>query len=466
MVSEEEEGEMLFSRRSFHAAGSVLRHARRRTARSVTGSAGRRASQEPIRAWRKTAPVLILALFILSLTRIQEVQAQVKFDGIDDDSCLDFSWTEPSNADSVVAHYHIYLAVDGGDFQQIDTTLTTSYSVAGDSGRTYRLKVAGVNHSGEEGVHSPESDEILCLAASPDQAPPKSTSQLSVQESEGQLQLTWPAVTEDTSGGAEQISHYIVYRSSQPLFTTQNGDSIAGVSELSYTDPASGIGSPELNHFYGITAVDMAGNESQISNRVGEFDYGIIPQNAGYYLVSPILDDGQMTTAGDLGAAITGCTAVKEWDPEAQSYRSRAFRIDHTWYGDTPLSLGYPYYVFIEAGPESCWTILGSVPEDPVFTLHAPGGNGYNTITLPLSSTLSLASELGASIPHCTAVKRWDPSTQAFESIAFKVGETWYGDTPLQPGMPYYVNVTADGQWPGGKHLFSYDDRLRQTDRK
>jgi|GEM_PF-1563280 len=437
------------------------------TGMSMSGSADHRDTRNMFSAsYRIMTLCLIPALFILSPGWIDQARAQVKFDGIDDDSCLDFTWTEPCNAESVVAYYNIYIAVNGGDFQQVDTVLSNSYSVPGDSGQTYRLKVAGVNDSGEEGIHSPESDEILCLAPQPDQAPPKTISQLAVEESDGQLLLTWPAVTEDTSGGAEQISHYVVYRGGQPFFTPHSGDSIAGVETPSYLDTDSGIGSSQVNHFYGITAVDLSGNESAISNRVGEFDYGIIPQTAGYYLVSPILDDGQMTTASDLGQSIPNCTAVKEWDPEVQSYRSRAFKIGDTWYGQATLTTGYPYYVFIEAGPDSSWTVLGSIPEDPIFTLHAPGGNGYNTITLPLSSTLTLASELGASVPHCTAVKRWDPSAQGFESIAFKVGETWYGNTPLHPGMPYFVNVTAEGLWPEGKHLFSYDDRLRQIDRK
>jgi len=122
--------------------------------------------------------------------------------------------------------------------------------------------------------------------------------------------------------------------------------------------------------------------------------------------------------------------------------------------------------VFIEAGSESSWTVTGTVTEDPVFTLHAPGGNGYNTITLPLSNTMTQAGELGQSIPHCTAVKRWNPSSQGFESIAFKIGDTWYGTAPLQPGRPYFVNVTADGIWPTGKTVLSYDDRLRQSDHK
>lgn len=423
-----------------------------------------RAGRACVSARRNITLFLALLVFILFGGWSGAVRAQVKFDGVDDDGCLDFTWVEPSNAESVVAHYNIYVSIDGAAFQQVDTTVSNNYSAPGDSGHIYQIKVAGVNHSGEEGLHSPESDEILCVASQPDQIPPKSVSGLTAQESDGNLLLSWPQVTEDSLGGSEQISHYVVYRSAEASFTPQESDSIAGVTAPSYLDSQSGIGSPGLNQYYIITAVDMAGNESGGSNTVGEFDYGIIPGTAGYYLVSPVLDNGQMATTSDLGQSIANCTAVKEWDPETQSYRSCAFKIAETWYGETALTPGYAYYVFIQAGSESSWTVTGTVPEDPVFTLHAPGGNGYNTITLPLSSTMSQAGELGQSIPHCTAVKQWNPSSQGFESIAFKVGDTWYGTAPLQPGRPYFVNVTADGIWPEGKTVLSYDDRLRQSD--
>jgi hypothetical protein len=435
---QKEEGEMLFHRHQFHRGGA-------------SGD-----------AHRNVTLLLILLVLILFAGWPREARAQVKFDGVDDDGCLDFSWTEPSNADSVVAYYNVYVAIDGETFQHSDTTVSNTCSVPGDSGHTYRIKVAGVNHSGEEGAHSPESEEILCVTPQPDQVPPKSTTQLAAQESDGNVLLSWPPVTEDSLGGSEQISHYIVYRSTEPFSTPpQSSDSTATVVAPSYLDSQSAIGSASLNHFYVITAVDTAGNESGASNMVGEFDYGIIPERAGYYLVSPVLDDGQMATASDLGQSIPNCTAVKEWDPETQSYLSRAFKISETWYGEAPVKLGYPYYVFIEAGPESSWTVLGSVPQDPLFTLLAPEGNGYNTITLPLSSTLTLARELGQSIPNCTAVKQWNAQSQGYESIAFKVGDTWYGDAPLHRGMPYYVNVTADGVWPGSKSVLSYDNRLR-----
>jgi hypothetical protein len=403
-----------------------------------------------------------LGAIVLLVIMLSTASGEVKFDGVDDDEWLDFGWGEPANADSAVSYYNVYLAVDAGSFSYLDSTSVSAYSVPGDSGHTYKIKVAGVNAGGDEGPHSPESDEILCIATGPDQIPPKTTDLLTAQESGGGILLTWPEVNEDSLGSPEQISHYIVYRNQVPFFTPQSSDSIAGVSSPSYLDMESGLGSSAVNSYYVITAVDLAGNESQISNRVGEFDFSIVPQTAGYYLLSPVLNSGQISTASELGQDIANCTAVKEWDPQTQSYLSRAFQIEGTWYGEWPVQPGYPYYIFTEAGPESTWTVVGTVPQDPVFSLYAPGGNGYNTITLPLSSTLILARELGQSIPNCTAVKRWDPLSQAYESIAFKVGDTWYGDTVLRRGRPYFVNVTADGTWPAGKIAVLDESSLRK----
>ncbi|MFC1683808.1 hypothetical protein ACFL0G_06360 [Candidatus Zixiibacteriota bacterium] len=195
---------------------------------------------------------------------------------------------------------------------------------------------------------------------------------------------------------------------------------------------------------------------------MGEYDYAIVPQMPGYHLVSLIMNDQHIVKAKDMGQAIPNCTTVKEWDPQTQTYASLAFKIGETWYGETDLQLGYPYYVFVEIGPESTWTMVGGVPDDPVFTLIAPGGNGYNTITLPLSSDITQAASLGQSIPYCTTVKTWDPVSQAYISIAFKVGDMWFGGTSVEPGLPYFVNVTQDGLWPGGKITLSNSSEFRE----
>jgi hypothetical protein len=47
---------------------------------------------------------------------------------------------------------------------------------------------------------------------------------------------------------------------------------VATTSELSYPHTDSRIGDPAANLYYMVTATDGSGNESAVSNVVGEFD--------------------------------------------------------------------------------------------------------------------------------------------------------------------------------------------------
>ncbi|MFC1683809.1 hypothetical protein ACFL0G_06365 [Candidatus Zixiibacteriota bacterium] len=200
---------------------------------------------------RRRALWFVTAGILLSLiVTANGAWASVKYDGVDNDNWLEFTWTEPENAPGVLAYYNVYLAVDGSGFYHYDTTAVNSYSVPGDSGHTYKIIVAGVNAWEEEGPPSEESDEILCLPTSPDVTPPKSPAQLAAQDSSGAVLLSWPPVTQDSLGGPEDISHYIIYRGEEPFFVSQSADSIAAVQGTSYLDESSGIGLPEINNYY------------------------------------------------------------------------------------------------------------------------------------------------------------------------------------------------------------------------
>jgi hypothetical protein len=79
--------------------------------------------------------------------------------------------------------------------------------------------------------------------------------------------LSWTASTDNIG-----VDHYCVYRDTVPFYnvggmtphTTTTGTSVA-VPE--------GMGNPDLNYFYRITAVDAASNESAASSPLGEFDF-------------------------------------------------------------------------------------------------------------------------------------------------------------------------------------------------
>jgi hypothetical protein len=85
--------------------------------------------------------------------------------------------------------------------------------------------------------------------------------------------LSWDQVTLGVDGSPEQGSvDYKVYCDESFDFTPGPGNLVTTVSGLSYPHTDSRIGDPSANLFYLVTAVDGSGNESAVSNVVGEFD--------------------------------------------------------------------------------------------------------------------------------------------------------------------------------------------------
>ena len=85
--------------------------------------------------------------------------------------------------------------------------------------------------------------------------------------------LSWDQVTTGVDGSPEQGPiDYNVYCDESFDFTPGPGNLLTTVSELSYPHTDSRIGNPAANLFYLVTAVDGSGNESAVSNVVGEFD--------------------------------------------------------------------------------------------------------------------------------------------------------------------------------------------------
>jgi hypothetical protein len=106
-----------------------------------------------------------------------------------------------------------------------------------------------------------------------DLTPPESPPILRAVAVHSDIALSWSAVTQDTSGNPETMSHYVVYRSTDPSVIP--GDSIAGTTDTAYVDVGA-AGSTATNYFYVVRAKDSAGNESKNSGQVGEFDRDLV----------------------------------------------------------------------------------------------------------------------------------------------------------------------------------------------
>jgi fibronectin type 3 domain-containing protein len=90
---------------------------------------------------------------------------------------------------------------------------------------------------------------------------------------ENTIRLMWDRVTTGHDGSLEHGSiDYRVYCDESFDFAPGPGTLLATTSDLSYTHTDSRIGDPAVNLFYLVTAVDGSGNESAVSNMVGEFD--------------------------------------------------------------------------------------------------------------------------------------------------------------------------------------------------
>jgi hypothetical protein len=200
----------------------------------------------------------LVPLTLLSAGLIILVFLAPSIAGIDDDEQIDFHWEPPVNAEAAVSYYHIYLSVDGGEYRKIDTTLDTYYTIQGDSGYTYRMRVAGVNADGLEGPHSANSEGILCLPQS-EETIVFGFAAVQAQETPGQLKIIW----ETTSH--LQPANFQIYRRElgsdreQLLEAEIHYDLTSGASEFRYycMDRNISVGSA---YRYTITAMDPGGN--------------------------------------------------------------------------------------------------------------------------------------------------------------------------------------------------------------
>jgi len=115
-----------------------------------------------------------------------------------------------------------------------------------------------------------QASEILYLPAAP------LSTTVAITRSGNHVGLRWPHTASNAA--------YEVWRSAWPYFTPDDGDSIRigeapapAAGEATYSDATGGPGDPAVNYFYLVRGINAAGRWSSVSNRVGEFDFAIVP---------------------------------------------------------------------------------------------------------------------------------------------------------------------------------------------
>ncbi len=107
----------------------------------------------------KTALIILGALSLMLVQGAALAQTEVT---------VDYSWSAPTTG-SPVDHYVIQHSVNSGDWTQIATSASNTYTLTATVGDSHRIRVAGVDSQARQGVFSVPSDAYVPDIGSPGQ---------------------------------------------------------------------------------------------------------------------------------------------------------------------------------------------------------------------------------------------------------------------------------------------------------
>jgi hypothetical protein len=285
-------------------------------------------------------------------------------------------------------------------------------------------------------------------------APPQAVTDLAGARSGSDLQLSWSAVTQDIRGNPISPDHYVVYRrADEPYFAPSASDIIATPASLSFTDTGI-LGDPAHNYYYLVTAVDALAQESAPSNRIGAFDFGLVPaaspDERAYNLISISVGIPGVSDADSLAAYVGGVYMVLHYDAATGEIQ---WRIPGLAGDNLSVQVGQVYFVYLDSTAPSVVSLVGDVPAigevSFALTRPAPGGScAYNFVSVPLDrDDLADADALAADIGGVYSVSRYNAETQ---DMTWRVPGVAGTNFAVRVGYPYIICVddTAPQYWP------------------
>jgi hypothetical protein len=266
---------------------------------------------------------------------------------------------------------------------------------------------------------------------------------LSITRSEDDIQLSW---TDDPAN-----REYVFYRNTDPFNPFANLISVT-VPFVTRTDYGA-VGNVLMNYFYRVAGDNACGQRSALSNKTGEFDFGITPGGNRLRLTMialPLEGDDLPTTADEVAAYIDpegSIRAVAKWRPLTGSFLVRRVGAP---FGtpDFAVAPGDTLVIGADSTAPDSFAWVGGVPARRTITntLHPLAAN---TIIVPLDQSghfTPTALGLGADIGGVLAVARWNRNTQRWVIRTASVGTNF----PIFPGYPYVVltDNSAPPSWP------------------
>jgi hypothetical protein len=286
-------------------------------------------------------------------------------------------------------------------------------------------------------------------------APPAAITDLTIVILGDSIQLSWSPTTLDTTGFPTTIDHYVVYRGTLAYFTPGPSDSIAGTNDLTTTfadnntNGANVVGDTTTQYFYVVAAVDVFGNRSLVSNRVGEYDYQLVTTSTtDYSLVGVPFANTGITDADGLIAAIgaSNVLTVNNFVASSQSYEARFAAGFGTNFA---VSVGGVYQ--INSATDTIFSVAGQIPDSGVvsYPIITTSTTDFNFLMIPfeLESNFTNAQDVLNSIPGVlNTLNNFVSGSQSYES-RFAAG---FGPNfPVKAGKPYQGNAATTGTFPG-----------------
>jgi hypothetical protein len=285
-------------------------------------------------------------------------------------------------------------------------------------------------------------------------APPLPVTDLTISINGQNIELAWSEITSDTVGFLVPIGRYVVYRGTMAFFTPTPADSI-GVADgatFAFTDAdlsgANVVGDPNNQYFYVVQVVDIYGNRSDISNRVGEYDYPLVTTaTTDFNLVAIPFNNTGITDAVSLITAIgTGnVLTVNNYLPASQSFESRFA----AGFGPNfAVTTGRVYQV--NAAANSVFSVAGDVPDSGTISYNlittATTDFGFIMIPFEYENDFSTAQDVINSAPGVfNTLNNFVAGSQSYES-RFAAG---FGTNfTVRAGKPYQANVATGGTFP------------------
>jgi hypothetical protein len=304
-----------------------------------------------------------------------------------------------------------------------------------------------------DGEYYSDPDTVLISAINA--APPQAITDLSIAVSGDDILLSWSEVTLDTANIPTTIGGYIVYRDTMAYFTPGPGDSIGVTDNLSFSFIDNNVGGADvvgdtlIQYFYVVITYDIYGNRSQISNRVGEYDYEIVTTaTTNYNLVCIPFENTGISTADDLINAIgsSNVLTVNNYQSSSQSFESRFAAGFGVNFNVVP---GAIYQV--NAAANTVFSVAGSVPAPGAisYQLVTTATTDFSFISIPFDreTDFQTAQDVLDNLPGSfNTLNRFVAGSQSYES-RFAAG---FGvNFPVKAGRPYQANAASNDIFPG-----------------